>query len=156
LFEADPEIDVGGVAAEPGGDGVEERSGAGAFGGADADRATGVDGGEAANCGVVGVDDLAAVGEEFVAVVGEAQVSSVAADERAAGAFLESFEFPTHGGAGEVEVVGGGLETAGVGEGLQGPQRIDVELHRDSQMVTEVAHSGQRSLTCVIFTERRR
>ena len=96
LFEADLEFDVGGVAPEPGGDGVEEGGGAGSFGGADADRAAGVDGGETANGGVVGVDDLAAVGEEFVAVISEAQASAFPAHERAAGAFLEPFEFPTH------------------------------------------------------------
>jgi hypothetical protein len=36
-------------------------------------------------------------------------------------------------------MVGGGLEAAGVGEGLQGPQRIDVELHAGGQWLTEVA-----------------
>ena len=81
------------------------------------------------------VENLATILEELAPVVGETQLPPFLAEKAAAGPFLQPLEFPRDRRARQAELVGGELERASFGHGLECAQRVDVELHN----VTEFA-----------------
>ena len=71
--------------------------------------------------------DAARVVEEALAVLGEPRGAPVALEDGAADALLEPLHLHRHGALGLVHDVGGPGEGAGVGDGDEGAELVDVE-----------------------------
>jgi hypothetical protein len=84
-------------------------------------------------CDALGVEphDPAGVVEEPLALVGQLRLAAVAFEDRAADALLEPLHLHRNRALGLVDDVGGAREGAGIGDGDERPQLVDIEeMHR--------------------------